>query len=43
MSIWLTIGAVILLAVVLPVVASVVMAVFLEAANNDGIYDDDEN
>jgi hypothetical protein len=42
MNIWLTILAVILLAVVLPVVASLVIAVFLEAANNDGIYDDED-
>ena len=42
MSLFLTIASVILLAVVLPVVASIVMAVFLEAANNDGIYDDED-
>jgi hypothetical protein len=42
MSLFFVITAVIILAVVLPVVASLVMAVFLEAANNDGIYDDEE-
>jgi len=42
MNLFLTIATVILLAVVLPVVASIVMAVFLEAANNDGIYDDED-
>jgi hypothetical protein len=38
----MTILTVVLIAVVLPVVASIVMAVFLEVANNDGIYDDED-
>ena len=42
MSFWMTIFAVILIAVVLPLVASLVMAAFLEAANNDKIYDDED-
>jgi hypothetical protein len=42
MSLFLTITAVILLAVVLPVLASLFIAVILETANNDGLYDDED-
>lgn len=42
MNIWIVVLTVVGVAVVLPVIASVLMAVILESANNEGLYDDEE-
>jgi len=43
MNLFWTIATIIFLAIVLPVVASFVMAIFLEAANNEGFYDEEND
>lgn len=42
MNPWLVLIAVIGVAVILPLVASVLMAFILETANNEGLYDDED-
>ena len=42
MSLWFVILAVVGVAVVLPLVASILMAFVLETANNGGLYDDED-
>ena len=42
MNPWLVLIAVIGVAVILPLVASILMAMILETANNEGLYDDED-
>lgn len=42
MTWWMIVFSIFAVAVVLPVVASFVMATILESANNEGLYDDEE-
>ena len=42
MNPWLVLIAVVGVAVILPLVASILMAMILETANNEGLYDDED-
>ena len=42
MNPWLVILSIIGLVIVLPLVASILMAMILETANNEGLYDDED-
>lgn len=42
MSLWLVILTIVGIVIVLPLVASVLMAFILETANNEGLYDDED-
>lgn len=42
MTWWMIVLSIFAVAVVLPVVASILMAMILETANNEGLYDDEE-
>lgn len=42
MNLWLVILSIVGLVIVLPLVASILMAFILETANNEGLYDDED-
>lgn len=42
MNLWIVVLTVVGVAVILPLVASILMAMILETANNEGLYDDED-
>lgn len=42
MNLWMIVLTVVGVAVILPLVASILMATILETANNEGLYDDED-
>ena len=42
MNLWMIVLTVVGVAVILPLVASILMAFVLETANNEGLYDDED-